>query len=529
MANKVIERRTYDDWKLFCEQVQDSTAVNISETAEAQTARKKRALKDYAFFFNTYLPVFSDNGKTECADFHINLANEVELKKRPESDPNKIAIAEWPREHAKSVHVTIGIPMWKIARKTLTGMLLMGKNEDDAANLLSDIQAQLQFNALFIHDFGDQFNFGDWQDGDFTTKEGIRFLAFGRDQSPRGARKGQLRPNYGAVDDVDDDVIVNNQKRVKKIVARILGAMFFGLDTRGGTLVVAGNRIHAQSILAHMVGDIKPGAPKREGIYHSKIYAIDPKTGRPAWWQRYTLAMIMSKVKAAGVFGRTEFFHENHVEGEIFKDAMLHWIKMWHLIRLYTMIIGYFDPSFENNPTSDFKAVRVWGGLNTSSGDWQRHCLKSFVRRAPIIDAFAWMSAINDKLPPGVAILWYMEKQFTNKLFMDALSAHNKERIANGKKQLVVLLDETQKDPKYIRMVQMQPSYLNGENYYNLDEMYNPDMIEGNNQLKGIEPGYQTPDDAPDADQGAWNLLDQHKPSANFRPIIGRVQKQNRL
>jgi hypothetical protein len=58
MANKVIERRTYDDWKLFCESVQDSTAVNISESKEAQDARKKRSLIDYASFFNTYLPFF---------------------------------------------------------------------------------------------------------------------------------------------------------------------------------------------------------------------------------------------------------------------------------------------------------------------------------------------------------------------------------------------------------------------------------------------------------------------------------------
>jgi len=190
------------------------------------------------------------------------------------------------------------------------------------------------------------------------------------------------------------------------------------------------------------------------------------------------------------------------------------------------MIIGYFDPSFENNPTSDFKAVRVWAGLSKPSGDWERHCIKSFVRRVPIVEAFEFMSALNDKLPAGVAILWYMEKQFTNKLFEAALVTHNKDRVISGKKPLVVLLDETKKDPKYIRMVQMQPSYVNGENFYNIDEMHNPDMVEGNNQLKGIEPGYNTPDDSPDSDQGAWNLLDQHKPQANFKPIIGKPQKR---
>jgi hypothetical protein len=145
------------------------------------------------------------------------------------------------------------------------------------------------------------------------------------------------------------------------------------------------------------------------------------------------------------------------------------------------------------------------------------------------VDVFEWMSALNDKLPAGVAILWYMEQQFTNKLFTAALDAHNKARKEAGKKQLIVLMDKTDKVNKYIRIVQMQPSYLNGENYFNIDEIHNPDMLEGNNQLKGIEPGYNTPDDSPDADQGAWNLLDQHIPSANFKPRIGRNKRKNSL
>src|SRR5690606_15131640 len=127
-----------------------------------------------------YFPKYAD---ADCADFHIKFANAC-LK-----DPNFFGIAEWPREHAKSVHVTIFIPLWLIAHGQLTGMLLMGKNDDDACNLLSDVQAQLQYNELFAHDFGEQYNFGSWEDGDFTTKQGIRFKALGRGQSPRGARK----------------------------------------------------------------------------------------------------------------------------------------------------------------------------------------------------------------------------------------------------------------------------------------------------------------------------------------------------
>jgi len=524
MAN--ITKEQNDRWKRFCTQLQASSGINPFETKADQEKRKKKALGDYDFFVQTYFKIYTDGGTSQCAPFQIEAAVRICVDKRPTDDPNLIAVLEWPREHAKSVHACVLIPMWMLANGKLNGMILMGKNEEDACTLLSDIQAQLQYNDLFIHDFGEQFNFGDWADGDFTTKSGIRFLAIGRDQSPRGARKGEKRPNYAVCDDVDDDQLVNNQKRVMDIVKRILGALFFGLETKnGGTLVIAGNRIHHQSVLAHIVGDTKPGAPKRKGIFHSKIFAVNERTKTTAW-ARYTYEQIMNKIaKVGNAIGRKEMMHENNIEGTIFTDKLINWIKMRRL-HDYEIIIGYLDPSFENNPTSDYKACRVWGGKTTPGGDWHKHCLKSFVRRTDLNEVYDFMSAYEDKLPGGVGVLWYVEKQFFNRPIQDALKAHNKKRKKAGKKQLALMVDTTSKENKYVRIMKMHPSYTNNEIYYNLDEMHDADMIEGNNQLKGIEPGYKGADDSPDADQGAWNLIDNHQPDVNWKPKIGSPKKQ---
>ncbi len=516
-TNSTILKRDLAEWLEHCQQIRSSTALNLNETKAIQEARIKRAKKDYNFFFKTYLPIYA---KVDCADFQVELANELVTKKR--IDKNVIACAELPREHGKSVHCDVGIPMYMIAHGTLSGMILMGKNEADACNLLSDLQAQLESNELFINDFGDQKTYGDWQEGDFTTKSGIRFLAIGRDQSPRGARKGEKRPNYAVIDDVDDDEIVYNQKRVRKVIDRIFGALFFALDTAGSTMVLAGNRIHPQSILAHFVGDIKPGAPKRPGLFHQKIFAIDPKTGQPAWHQNYTLEQINSKIEKAGrLIGRREFFHENHVEGTIFKDSMFHFVKVPPL-RSMTIIIGYCDPSFENKPTSDFKAVRIWAWHGE-----KKYCLKSFVRRTDMNEVFNFMSDQEDRLPAGVGIIWYIEKQFFNRPIQDALYQHNKMREKAGKKKLHVITDNRIKENKYTRIVKMEPDYTSGNVFYNIDELHNPDMQEGNNQLKAIEPGYNTPDDSPDADEGAKYYGDQHIPGRNFKPMIARRRERS--
>lgn len=510
---EVITKRDYKDWEAFCVQVQNSTAVAFNETKQEQQARIKLGKRSYNDFVKIYFPLYADH---DCADFHIRAANAI-LK-----DKNILAVLEWAREHAKSVHATIIIPMWLIAHGELTGMILMGKNHDDACNLLSDIQAQLKDNELFAHDFGQQYSFGSWEDGDFTTKDGIRFLAVGRNQSPRGARKNEKRPNYAVIDDIDDDEIIHNPKRIDKVVRNIMGALYFALSIKGARMVVAGNRIHHNSILANIVGDTKKGGKKREGVWHSKVCALKPKSivkntagdiigGTPSW-KRYTLQQILEKMKKAGhVLAMQEFFHVTEVEGKIFKNSYFKFARMPRLSKM-NVIVGYFDPSFVNSATSDFKAVRLWGIYNN-----KKWCIKSFARRCEIEEAFRWMIAVEKELPNNVAVIWYIEKQFINKTMKRAQRIVEREE----KYKINVITDERKKPNKYTRIVKMEPDYSNGGVYYNIDEKDDPDMIEGNNQLKSIEPGYNTPDDSPDADEGAWYYLDFHYDDESFEPIIG--------
>lgn len=493
--SSTITRRDYNEWLEFCKQVQDSTSVTFNENEEEQTKRIARAKRDYNYFVQTYFPIYAD---AKCATFQIEFANAL-IK-----DLNFMGVAEWAREHAKSVHLTVIIPMWLIAHDELTGMILMGKNNDDAANLLGDVQAQLQYNDLFAHDFSEQYNFGSWEEGEFTTKKGLLFKALGRKQSPRGLRKNEKRPNYAVVDDVDDDELVQNPRLVKKVVNNILGALLFALSIKGSRLVVAGNRISNNSVVANMVGDVKPGMPKREGLFHSKVSAIinyGKKNERPAWPERYTLKELYRKIKKAGpILANREFFHKTDIEGEIFKNEYFRWGKIPHL-GLMEVIVGYFDPSFENKVTSDYKAWSVWG---LRAG--KKYCIKRFTRRAELDDAFEAMIDFEKTLPVGVGVIWYVEKQFFNRPIKNAL-ARVKRSTAHP---LIVITDTRTKENKYTRMVKMSPDYASGNVVYNEAEVHDIDMIQGNIQVKGIEPGYKTPDDAPDCDEGAWHYLDKH-------------------
>jgi len=143
-VSSVIIRRSISEWEEFCRQVEQSTEVPLYEEKSKQTSRKRKTLSDYNFFTKTYFPVYADS---DCAYFHIDAANAIK------NDPNILAAIEWPREHAKTVHMVIIMPMWLYANGVLDGMLLIGRTKDLASDALGDIKAHLENNALFKHDF----------------------------------------------------------------------------------------------------------------------------------------------------------------------------------------------------------------------------------------------------------------------------------------------------------------------------------------------------------------------------------------
>jgi hypothetical protein len=306
---RLKEKQEYEAW------LKEKAAIKRLNplTTESDEARKKRIADLLAHghepkFFAYY---FSHLASSEFAYFQKRDVKHVV------SHSDCFALMEWPREHAKSIIWDVMVPLLLKAKGELTGMLISSANEQKANKLLADIQAELMFNRRYIADFGDQYNQGKWQDGQFTTMDGVGFWAFGRGQSPRGVRESEKRPNYGVFDDIDDAVLVRNESRVREVVDWLLGDFYGAMPITGSRLIGVGNRIHQRSVLAHIAGDIEPDDPKREGLYHSKVFALEnPKThlkdidGTPAWKERYTREQIMKKMSRMGWrIGLREYFH----------------------------------------------------------------------------------------------------------------------------------------------------------------------------------------------------------------------------
>ena len=153
--------------------------------------------------------------------------------------------------------------MWLMAQehREINVMVLVGKSEDNAKTLLGDIQAELQYNQRYIHDFGEQYNAGSWEEGQFVTRSEVAFFARGRGQSPRGLRYRSHRPDYVIIDDLDDDELVESPARVSKLFDWVRSALFGTLDGGRGRFIMVRHQVgtryqgeHLRQQGRHIVG-----------------------------------------------------------------------------------------------------------------------------------------------------------------------------------------------------------------------------------------------------------------------------------
>ncbi|KAA6329794.1 hypothetical protein EZS27_021429 [termite gut metagenome] len=506
-------------WHELREEIESLSTVNAGETKAEQWARIARVRKDYAFFVEYYFPHYCTDEESgeiiPCAKFHVAAANKI-LKKR-----NLTAVFKWARGHAKSTHMDVMIPLWLKCQKVreLDVMVTVGKSEDSAKKLLGDLQAEFQSNKRYAHDFGEQYNAGSWEEGNFVTKDGCAFFARGRGQSPRGLRYRSKRPNYVVIDDLDDDELCENPKRVRKLTSWVKDALYGVFGGKGGRFIMVGNLINKCSVLANMA--------KIKSVHVSTVNILNDK-GEPSWGEYWTLERIEQMREFMGYRAFEKEYMNNPInEGTVFRHD---WIKYKKPCRLqdYDAIVAYCDPSWKNSEKSDYKAVKVWArprrGLKNYSHT-ELHQLFAFVRRCSVSEMVRWMYDLHEKMPEGVYCHYYMEANFMQDLILDEFTTEGNLRGY----QLPIIPDKEAKGDKYARIEAISPLWERGFVFYNIELKDDPDTQTGLDQTLAFEKGSSANDDGPDADAGAIGKLQKGIREESFIFSFGERPKPTNI
>ena len=503
MAISSKQKQALERWKRLTENIQNLSTVNTAETKAEQLARVERARKDYAYFVEYYFPHYCtdrDTGKViPSARHHIDAARKIIRNKTLK------AVFKWARGQAKSTHMDVMIPMWLMCQKKreINVMVLVGKSEDSAQTLLGDIQAELQYNKRYIHDFGTKYNAGNWQEGEFVTSDGVAFFARGRGQSPRGLRYRNKRPDYIVIDDLDDDELCENDARVRKITEWVKEALFGAFGAEGGRFIMVGNLISKNSVLANIAAS--------KGVEVSQVNVLD-RNGKSAWPEYWTEERIREKREFMGYRAFEKEYMNNPIkEGSVFRKDWIRWGRMLPLDK-YEMIVAYCDPSFKGSTQNDYKAIKVWGKTGT-----ELHHLFAFVRQCSVGEMVRWFYDLHERMPEGVICNYYIEANFLQDILLDEFDAEGRLRGY----QLPIQADRRKKPDKFARIEAVSPLWERGFVRYNEKMKDDPDMLAGIEQTLSIEKGSRTHDDAPDADEGAIYILQNHTRKREYQPSIG--------
>jgi len=505
MITKRKDKEYLKWWREKCKRIADTTAINPYESDEDQSARISKAKKDYAYFVQYYLPHFATSGTPK---FHIKAAKKVKKNKRYKG------WFKWGRGLAKSVVSDVSIPLWLWINGDINFFVLVGQNETKAKILLDDIRAEFESNRRLINDFGLQHQSGQWETGFFKTKNGFIGKALGMGQDPRGLRVGSQRPDFIVCDDWETELITNNPKRQTRYAKWLLRSLVPSMDSGNRRVILANNHFTPRMIFSVVLEMM----PKWDVI---KVNAFEPTTYKPTWKEKYNSEhyRYIVEEEIGTLAANAEYNNDPHVEGSIFKEEYFQWKKLPHLNHM-DAIVGHWDIAYAGTSTSDYNAVRVWGAKERNY-----FLIDCFVKQSKIKPAVLWIAQYQKSLPKSVYVLWRFEAQFWN----DEIERIIEEVEEEQNIVLNLVKVDTPTGKKELRIIQrLHPLYQNGRVYHNKKLKGHNDTQQGIAQTKGIEPGYSTKDDAPDADEQAIKYLMKFGGSKNKKPyrVVNRESRK---
>ena len=482
---RLVDKRSKKEWEAHIKRIGEQTQINQFESSEDREIRIARAKRDYSYFVSYYLPTFAT---TTTPAFHAQAATMVSRTKQ-------VALwLQWGRGLAKSVVADVAIPLWLWINEDIRFMLLIGQEQEKAELLLDDLRMQFEGNLRLINDFGIQKKIGYWGAGFFMTQNGFIAKSMGMGQEPRGLRVGGHRPDYIVCDDWETKETIKNPKRQDEYAKWLLTGIIPTMDGDTQRIILAQNNFAPRMIFSKIVNENKGWKIRRQN-------AFDPATLAPVWKDKYSADYYARRIEVMGTLeANAEYNNEPHIEGKIFTEDMIQWCKLPRL-DTFKAIVGTWDVAFAGSRTSDFNAVRVWGVK-----DNKKYLIDCFVKRSKIKPALDWIAQYQINLPASVSVPFRFEAQFWN----DEIYRIIEEVAAQYSITLNLVKSEKPKKKKYDRMLEMHPQYQNGRIFYNQKLKDHNDTKEGLAQLKGLEPGYRSHDDAPDADKEAFDYLDRY-------------------
>lgn len=219
-------------------ELQDKLFTDKQVRAEVTT-------QSHQWFFSTYFSAYVTH---ETADLHRDLFAISE----DESLPLAVIVAF--RGSGKSTIMTLSYPIWAVLGRLQKKFVLIASQTQYQARVhLTNIKRELESNELLANDLGPFVEQREeWGSTSlYIPKYNARITAISTEQSVRGIRHGQYRPDLIICDDVEDMASVKTREGRNKTFDWFTGEIIPAGDTYTKRIVV-GNLLHEDSLLMRL-------------------------------------------------------------------------------------------------------------------------------------------------------------------------------------------------------------------------------------------------------------------------------------
>lgn len=495
------------DWDIFRESIRKSTPVDLTETHEQKRKRIKELEADPQKWKQYYFPKFFSS---PSAQFHLTaskrmIGNFLKLRHWYE-------VRNWVRGLSKTTTTMMDV-LYLVMLGHLKNIIYTSSTNEAAVGFLTKYQALLDSNQRLINDYGIQEKPGSWTQGDFTTRKGVKFLAIGAGQSPRGNGNDEIRPDCIIVDDFDTDDDCLNQEIINKKWRWFERALFFTVDTAKPYLVVWLGNIIAEDCCVVRAGEI---ADYRE------VINIRDEYGKSVWPEKNSEEDIdyqLSKVSYEAA--QQEMFNNPMRQGQTFKEIT--WGKCPPMKSL-KFLVSYSDPATSNKDKPSVRSraqnsckVVLLIGYHVD----KFYLYDGFVDNMSNSDFIDCMYAIDKTVGSSTVLYTYIENNSLQDPFYEQVLKpliYTKRKEHNRAITLPVIPDGDKKGDKWTRIeATLEPLFRLKSFVFNIDKKDDPHFKRLAAQFLTAHPNSKTLD-GPDAAQGGVKkteqLLSQLQPSS---------------
>lgn len=266
---------------------QPLTEKELDEIKKKRLVRRTLAKNSHFWFFSIYLGHYI---KYPFAPFHS------EMFVLTENADTRLAVLVAFRGSGKSTLITLSYPIWAIiGSQQKKFILILGQTQAQAKLHMANIKRELESNDLLKADIGPFEEISDeWGSNSIViSKYGARITVASTEQSIRGLRHGQHRPDLVICDDIEDLNSVKTREGRDKTFQWLVGEVL-PIGDQDTKIVIVGNLLHEDSLLMRLKKGIEN--EKLNGRYFA--YPLLDMNNTIAWQAKFQTLADVEKLRA---------------------------------------------------------------------------------------------------------------------------------------------------------------------------------------------------------------------------------------